>query len=325
MDIQAEGYNCAETVLMLVGGKYYLNDINFNYANLVTGFGGGIGRSRLETCGALTGSVVALSMLIGRDDPSVDVDPIHEKVSAFRDIFLAKFKKSVCGELREGLEGEEAKMMCHELTAGTVAALFDYLDSLGGVKRNNMHTKKLFIILFAFLLVGCGGTKDMSGLTPKELFEKGGKAAKSHDLDLAVKYYTETIKLDPDYKCAYNNRGVIYFQTKRYSEAISDYNRALEIDPDYSLPYYNKGKLYHAQREYQKALEELSKSIEKNPRYKYAYNYRGLVYSSLKEYSKAMVDYNKTIDLDPDFATAYMNKGAYFCSSQRVSKSNGCV
>ncbi len=145
MDIQAEGYNCAETVLMLVGGKYYLNDINFNYANLVTGFGGGIGRSRLETCGALTGSVVALSMLIGRDDPSVDVDPIHEKVSAFRDIFLAKFKKSVCGELREGLEGEEAKMMCHELTAGTVAALFDYLDSLGGVKkRNNMHTKKAF-------------------------------------------------------------------------------------------------------------------------------------------------------------------------------------
>lgn len=130
MDLQREGYNCAETVLMMAG-KYYLPEIDFSYSNLVTGFGGGVGRSREETCGALTGSVVALSMLIGRDDPSVEVNPIHEKISGFRDIFLAEFNNTICGKLREGYEGDAAKQMCHEMTAKTVVMLFDYFEELG--------------------------------------------------------------------------------------------------------------------------------------------------------------------------------------------------
>jgi len=133
MDIQSEGHNCAETV-MIMTGKYYLPDLNFSYMNLVTGLGGGMGRSRLETCGALTGSIVALSMLIGRNDPSVSVDPIHEQVAVFREFFVSKFGKTICGQLREGLEGDDAKKMCHEMTGHTVVALFEYLESIG-IKR----------------------------------------------------------------------------------------------------------------------------------------------------------------------------------------------
>jgi len=130
MRVQADGYNCAETVMYMTG-KYFLPEIGFSYTNLVTGFGGGIGRSREETCGALTGCVTALSMLVGRDDPAVDVDPIHVRIAAFRDIFISEFEKTVCGDLRDGYEGDDAKKMCHEMTAKTVVLLFDYLKSLG--------------------------------------------------------------------------------------------------------------------------------------------------------------------------------------------------
>jgi C_GCAxxG_C_C family probable redox protein len=130
MELQKQGYNCAETVMMMAG-KYYLPDIEFDYSNLVTGFGGGIGRSRVETCGALTGSIVALSMLVGRGNPEVSVDPIHFKMSAFRDIFYAKFKNTICEKLREGLEGDAAKQMCHEMTAETVEMLFMYMKTIG--------------------------------------------------------------------------------------------------------------------------------------------------------------------------------------------------
>ena len=114
LKIESEGYNCAETVMKMTG-RYYLPEIGFDFGNLVTGFGGGIGRSRLEACGALTGAVVALSMLIGRDSSSVSVDPIHEKVAAFRDMFISKFGTSVCGGLREGYEGEAARKMCRRI------------------------------------------------------------------------------------------------------------------------------------------------------------------------------------------------------------------
>ena len=130
---QQKGFNCAETV-MLMTGKYYLPEIDFSYSNLVTGFGGGVGRSRAETCGALTGSVVALSMLIGRHDTSKSVDEIHPHIAEFRDIFLREFDNSICEELRKGYDGDAAKKMCHEMTAKTVILLFDFLKELG-IKR----------------------------------------------------------------------------------------------------------------------------------------------------------------------------------------------
>jgi len=133
MEIQSQGFNCAETVIKLTG-KYYIGDIGIDFGRLVTGYGGGIGRSREEACGALTGCVTALSILFGREDPSVSVDPIHEKVSRFRDMFIEKFGQTNCGLLREGLEPDDAKKMCHNMTADTVVMFFEYLEKLGAVK-----------------------------------------------------------------------------------------------------------------------------------------------------------------------------------------------
>ncbi|ADD68523.1 C_GCAxxG_C_C family protein [Denitrovibrio acetiphilus DSM 12809] len=129
LSIMQIGYNCAETV-MLMAGRYYLPEIGFSYSNLVTGFGGGMGRSREEACGALTGSVTALNMLVGRDDPSKSVDGIHPVIADFREIFIKEFDTTICNKLREGYEGEEATDMCQKLTAKTVTMLFDYLEEI---------------------------------------------------------------------------------------------------------------------------------------------------------------------------------------------------
>lgn len=135
--VQAEGYNCAEAV-MIMSGRYYLPEADYNYSRLVTGFGGGIGRCRQEACGALTGCIVALSILTGRDSADVNVDPIHERMAEFRDMFITRFGSSICENLREGYEGEEAKQMCHGMTADTVVMFFDYLDSLGVERKSDV-------------------------------------------------------------------------------------------------------------------------------------------------------------------------------------------
>jgi len=132
MKIQAEGYNCAESVVMMAG-KYFLKEMPIPWCNFVTGFGGGIGRSREETCGALTGAVLALSIAFGRSDAEVDVNPTHELVSEFRKMFLDKFGDTICKRLREGLEGDEAKSMCQNMTAETVLMLFELFEANGVV------------------------------------------------------------------------------------------------------------------------------------------------------------------------------------------------
>jgi C_GCAxxG_C_C family probable redox protein len=62
--IHTRGYNCAETALWALA-KYWQLHCSTSY---VTGLGGGVARSG-ETCGALTGAIVALGLKVGRTEP----------------------------------------------------------------------------------------------------------------------------------------------------------------------------------------------------------------------------------------------------------------
>jgi tetratricopeptide (TPR) repeat protein len=105
-------------------------------------------------------------------------------------------------------------------------------------------------------------------------FNKANEAKKvEKNLDLALKYYSKAIELNPEYVFAYNNRGLAYSHLKEYDKAISDYNRAIELNPEHAKAYYN----------------------------------RGVAYSDLKEYGKAISDYNKAIELNPEHAPSYEN------------------
>ncbi len=64
-EIRLNGLNCAETVVWAMG-QYWNEDFKTSYA---TGLGGGVARLD-ETCGALTGAIVALGAKVGRTDPA---------------------------------------------------------------------------------------------------------------------------------------------------------------------------------------------------------------------------------------------------------------
>lgn len=58
------GHNCAESVLRVFAEDRGREDL----IRLATGFGGGMGRDG-DQCGALSGAVLAIGLLMGRDDP----------------------------------------------------------------------------------------------------------------------------------------------------------------------------------------------------------------------------------------------------------------
>lgn len=70
-----KGFNCAETVLWALGQHWNL-DCDVSGA---TGFGGGVARLR-ETCGGLTGAILALGLKIGRTEPTDE----EKKLSCYR-------------------------------------------------------------------------------------------------------------------------------------------------------------------------------------------------------------------------------------------------
>ena len=59
--------------------------------------------------------------------------------------------------------------------------------------------------------------------------------------DQAILDFTSAIFIDPDYRDAFNNRGLALCDKEEYETALSDFNRAIELDPDYWYAYGNRG------------------------------------------------------------------------------------
>jgi len=55
--------------------------------------------------------------------------------------------------------------------------------------------------------------------------------------------------LDPKNALAYNNRGVAYYDIKKYSQAHQDYTEAIKIDPLYVRAINNRGNVLDDMRQ----------------------------------------------------------------------------
>jgi len=105
----AAGYNCVQAV-----AGAFADQINMPLESLIAiggGFGGGIGGTHEEICGAASGAIMALSLLY----PFVDGDDqagkkrIYVITKEFRKRFQDVFGHTVCGNLLEARPGVTEK------------------------------------------------------------------------------------------------------------------------------------------------------------------------------------------------------------------------
>lgn len=92
----ADGLFCAESVLTAVSDE--ANVISPLIPRIATGFCGGFARTR-GTCGAVTGGMMALGILYGRDDAKQPYEPVYKKVRQFLRLFEEEFGSINCFEL----------------------------------------------------------------------------------------------------------------------------------------------------------------------------------------------------------------------------------
>jgi len=91
------GYNCAESVLLVVSKQSGLPG-EVIIPRIATGFGGGIARNG-NICGALAGGVAVISLALGRDMSTESRDPCYRAVDQFYNEFLESFGAYRCREL----------------------------------------------------------------------------------------------------------------------------------------------------------------------------------------------------------------------------------
>jgi tetratricopeptide (TPR) repeat protein len=157
-------------------------------------------------------------------------------------------------------------------------------------------------------------------LSATEWFEKGYQANGQKRYQEAVKHYSQAIQLDPDYKDAYNNRGIAYYRLGLHPQAIADYTKLIGMDPHYILAYSNRGIVYYGLKQYPQALADYNQAIRLDPRYAMAYSNRGALYQIQGQLTQALADYNKALSLDPNEITTYINRGKTYRSLKQYAQ-----
>ncbi|KAH7822463.1 putative stress-induced-phosphoprotein 1 [Monocercomonoides exilis] len=98
-----------------------------------------------------------------------------------------------------------------------------------------------------------------------ELKTKGNNAFSSGDYDMAVDFFTQAIRLDPNNHVLYSNRSAAYAQLSKYNEALEDAEKCVEINPAFVKGYSRKGAALYGLHRLEDAKKAYEAGLEKDP------------------------------------------------------------
>jgi len=134
--------NCAEATSKAVAD--YFNVGRCGFPRAATAFGGGVARTG-GTCGTVSGTLMGLGLLFGRDGGGDHrlLDRVYAMVHEFTDRFSERFGSMLCRELlscdigttKGRLQAKKAglfKRRCPDLVAGAMEILADIIEKESG-------------------------------------------------------------------------------------------------------------------------------------------------------------------------------------------------
>jgi tetratricopeptide (TPR) repeat protein len=99
-------------------------------------------------------------------------------------------------------------------------------------------------------------------LSAQQWYERGVNAT---DLDEKLHFYTEAIRLKPDYAVAFFNRGYVRHDKGDLEGALKDYNEAIRINPHDSSAFFFRGYVRENQGDVGGAILDYNEAIRLKP------------------------------------------------------------
>ena len=131
-------------------------------------------------------------------------------------------------------------------------------------------------------------------LTAQQWFERGLAAV---DLDEKLRFYSEAIRVKPDYSYAFNNRGNARNAKGDLDGALNDYGEAIRIKPDFAEAFFNRGLARNAKGDMDGALNDYSQAIRIKPDFAFAFYNRALIWKKTGNRVAAIADLQEYLAL----------------------------
>ena len=122
---------------------------------------------------------------------------------------------------------------------------------------------------------------------------------------LAVQYYNNALKVEPNNTEALYNRGLFFQNTGEIGKAMADYNTIIKIDPHYADAYFNMGYINSVlSSNWNEAIRFYTEAIKADDQYAEAYFNRGVCFEKTGNKEAAKKDFISTLDISPGYKPA---------------------
>ncbi|WP_438483291.1 tetratricopeptide repeat protein [Oleiharenicola lentus] len=136
----------------------------------------------------------------------------------------------------------------------------------------------------------------------------------------AIRYYAESLELDPDSALKRYNLGLAYGASGQVDEAIACYRAALRIAPQYVPVHANLGALLVDRGAYEEAIPHLRGAILAVATMPDAHYFLGRALTGVGRTEEAMAAYREAIRLDAEQIAARLNLGILLAQAGRMDE-----
>jgi tetratricopeptide (TPR) repeat protein len=143
---------------------------------------------------------------------------------------------------------------------------------------------------------------------------------KSGRLEEAVAEYEEALQLSPGLAEAHNNLGNALQRMGRVDDAVAHYREALRLDPNLYEAHNNLAYAHRARFRFADALREWRAALKINPDYPDAHYNLGITLLALGQSKEAIAEFREVLRLRPDFANAHNGLGKALQAAGRLEE-----
>lgn len=176
--------------------------------------------------------------------------------------------------------------------------------------------------------------------TPESYFDRGLIQYSLGEYKKALAFFTEAIRLKPNYSGAYLERAATQAKLKNFKASIADNDAAIQINSSWdgrslSTAHFERGYSYYdlalqenLEENMNAAIADWDKSIELRPQDSSSIYYnRALAYNALNKYEDAIQSYSKAIEVDNGWTTvsivhAYYRRGLAYRELGNLAAAN---
>jgi tetratricopeptide (TPR) repeat protein len=137
----------------------------------------------------------------------------------------------------------------------------------------------------------------------------GKQLEASDQVQEAIRYYKQALRLYPDFADAHNDLGTALAQTGRIGEAIAYYQQALRIRPNYAEAHYNLGIALEQTGNIESAIRHYQQALRIKPDFPEPHNNLGIDLAQAGKIEEAIAHFEQALRIKPDYAEAHCNLG----------------